>query len=179
MLVSATMLARMTTVLIPSPPERSHPSRAVMVGAVVAENRTPQGRVRRWESRRPAIQNWDSKVDAATDARTLIWLAGLLACLLGGAGNHDFDGNPLSRRPKRRPAFVLEDEGAAGVGGGSAEDSFVRLAREGAGLAALSVDEANARSAWSRRSGRPCRAGRPLLALFALGAGELRLLFAR
>src|SRR5262249_12826711 len=34
----------MTTVLIPIPPERSHPSRRR--GAVVAENRTPRGRVR-------------------------------------------------------------------------------------------------------------------------------------
>jgi len=43
-----------------------------MVGAVVAENRTPQARVRTRESRRPSVQNRDSKVDAATDARTLI-----------------------------------------------------------------------------------------------------------
>src|SRR5262249_31499803 len=112
--------------------------------------------------------------DAAPDARTLIWLV----CLLGGAGNHDFDGNPLSRGPKRRPALVLEDEAAARVDGVSAEDSFVGLARDGAGLATLSVDEANDRPAWSRRSGRPCGAGQPLLALFALGTGELRLLFA-
>src|SRR5262245_13454785 len=76
------MLGRaMTAVLIPRPPEGSHSSLAVMVGAVVAENRTPQRRVRRWESRRPAVQNWDSKVGAATDARTLIWLAYLLAYL--------------------------------------------------------------------------------------------------
>src|SRR5262249_22430902 len=104
-------------------------------------------------------------------------LAWLLSCLFLVAGNHDWDGTPLSRGPKRRPPLVLEDEGAAGVDGVSAEDSFVGLARDGAGLTTLSVDEANDRSAWSRRSGRPCRAGRPLLALFALAAGELRLVF--
>src|SRR5262249_58984088 len=99
------------------------------------------------ESRRPAVQNRDSKVDAATDARTLIWLVCLLVCLLGGAGNHDFDGNPLSRGPERRPTLVLEDEGAARVDGVSAEDSFVGLACDGAGLATLSVDEADDRPA--------------------------------
>src|SRR5262245_13181413 len=120
-----------------------------MVGAVVAENRTPQGRVRTRESRRPAVQNWDSKVDAATDARAdlICLLVCLLVCLLGGAGNHDFDGNPLPRGPERRPTLVLEDEGAARVDGVSTQDSFVGLARDGAGLATLSVDEANDRSA--------------------------------
>src|SRR5262249_12294315 len=101
----------------------------------------------------------------------------LLVCSLGGASNHDFDGNALSLGPKRRPTLVLEDEGPARVDGVSAEDSFVGLARDRAGLATLSVDEANNRSAWSRRSGRPCGAGWSLLALFALGAGQLPLLF--
>src|SRR5215813_10846665 len=146
-----------------------------MVGAVAAKNRTPRGRVRAI----PAAQNWDSRVDAATDARTtLAWLLTCLFCLFGGAGNHDFDGDPLSLRPKRRPTLVLEDERASRVDGVSREDSFVGLACDRARLAALSVDEANDRSPRTRRAGRPGRAGRSLLALFALGAGELLLLFA-
>src|SRR5262245_35076865 len=155
-----------------------------MVGAVVAENRTPRGRIRTRPSPRPAVQNWDSKVEAATHARPLAWLLSCLFCLLGllicfcslgGAGNHDFDGDALSLRPKCRPTLVLEDEGASRVDGVSREDSFVGLACDRAGLATLSVDEANDRSARTRRPGRP---GRSLLALFALGAGELLLLFA-
>src|SRR5262245_62848489 len=158
-----------------------------MVGAVVAENRTPRGRIRTRPSPRPAVQNWDSKVEAATHARPLAWLLSCLFCLLGllicfcslgGAGNHDFDGDALSLRPKCRPTLVLEDEGASRVDGVSREDSFVGLACDRAGLATLSVDEANDRSARTHRPGRPSRAGRSLLALFALGAGEL-LLFAR
>src|SRR5262245_17761810 len=98
----------------------------------------------------------------------------LLVCSLGGASNHDFDGNALSLGPKRRPTLVLEDEGPARVDGVSAEDSFVGLARDRAGLTTLSVDEENDRSAWSRRSGRPCRAGRHLLDLIALGCSEVR-----
>src|SRR6516164_4448351 len=96
-------------------------------------------------------------------------------CSLGGAGDQDFDGDALSLGPKRRPTLVLEDEGASRVDGVSREDSFVGLACDRAGLATLSVDEANDRSARTRRPGRP---GRSLLALFALGAGELLLLFA-
>src|SRR5262249_19835725 len=65
-----------------SPPERSHPSRRRWLGAVVAENRTPRGRVRTRPSPRPAVQNWDSKVEAATHARPLAWLLTCLFCLL-------------------------------------------------------------------------------------------------
>ena len=52
----------------------------------MAENRTPQGRVRTRESRRPAVQNWDSKLDAATAARTLIWSAYSIAYLFAYLG---------------------------------------------------------------------------------------------
>src|SRR5215831_16178646 len=95
------------------------------------------------------------------------------AQLLGRASHHDFDGNALALRPKRRPTFVLEDEGASWIDGVSAEDSFVRLACDRARLTAFTIDEANDRSAWSCRPRRPGRAGRPLIALLALGAGDL------
>ena len=148
-----------------------------MLGVVVAENRTPQGRVRTRESPRPAVQNRSSEVDAVSDARPddllVCLLDYLLAWLLGGASHHDFDGDALSLRPKRRPTLVLEDEGAPWIDGVSAEDSFVRLARNRARLAAFTIDEANDRPAWSRRPRRPGRAGRPLIALLALGAGDL------
>src|SRR3984893_2269922 len=97
----------------------------------------------------------------------------LLAWLLGGASHHDFDGDALSLRSKRRPTLVLEDEGAPRIDGVSAEDSFVRLACDRARLAAFTIDEANNRSAWSHRPGRPWRPRRPLIALLALGAGGL------
>src|SRR6476646_3551116 len=96
-----------------------------------------------------------------------------LAWSRGGASHHNFDGNALSLRPKRRPTLVLEDEGAPRIDGVSAEDSFVRLACDRARLAAFTIDEANDGSAWSRRPRRPGRAGRPLIALLALGAGDL------
>src|SRR5215831_13795887 len=174
----------MTTVLIPIPPERSHPSRRR--GAVVAENRTPRGRVRTRPSPpsgRPKLgqqgRGGNPCAPACLAAHLLILLTcfASLFCSLGGAGNHDFDGDALSLGPKCRPTLVLEDEGASRVDGVSREDSFVGLACDRAGLATLSVDEANDRSARTRRPGRPSRAGRSLLALFALGAGEL-LLFA-
>src|SRR5215831_6857283 len=117
-----------------------------MVGAVVAENRTPQWRVRTRESRRRAVQNLGQqgrRGNRSAHADLICLLVCLLVCLFGGAGNHDFDGTPLSRGPKRRPTLVLEDEGAARVDGVSAEDPFVGLARDGAGLTTLSVDEAN------------------------------------
>src|SRR6516225_9632345 len=154
-----------------------------MVGAVVAENRTPRGRVRTRpspRSGRPKLgqqgRGGNPCAPACLAAHLLILLTcfAYLFCSLGGAGNHDFDGDALSLRPKRRPTLVLEDEGASRVDGVSREDSFVGLACDRAGLATLSVDEANDRSARTRRPGRP---GRSLLALFALGAGELLLLF--
>src|SRR5262245_66005373 len=159
-----------------------------MVGAVVAENRTPRGA--REDTAIPAVR--PSKIGTARSRRqpirarllgcSLAYFAYLFClvcfCSLGGAGNHDFDGDALSLGPKRRPTLVLEDEGASRVDGVSREDSFVGLACDRAGLATLSVDEANDRSARTHRPGRPSRAGRSLLALFALGAGEL-LLFAR
>src|SRR5262249_58452234 len=55
---------------------------------------------------------------------------------------------------------------------------WVGPAGDGAARGTPPADEANTLPAWSRRSGRPCGAGWSLLALFALGAGELRLLFA-
>src|SRR5262249_2743073 len=141
-------------------PRTVAPLTAAMGGAVVAENRTPQqGRC------------GNRCAHAGLVAHCLFYL-------FGGAGNHDFDGDPLSLRPKRRPTLVLEDERASRVDGVSREDSFVGLACDRARLAALSVDEANDRSARTRRPGRPGRAGRSLLALFALGAGRLLLLFA-
>ena len=90
-------------------------------------------------------------------------------CSLGGAGNHDFDGDALSLRPKCRPTLVLEDEGASRVDGVSREDSFVGLACDRARLTAFTIDEANDRSAWSCRPRRPGRAGRPLIAFSPWG----------
>ena len=48
----------------------------------MAENRTPQGRVRTRESPRPAVQNRSSEVDAVSDARP----DDLLVCLLDYLG---------------------------------------------------------------------------------------------
>jgi hypothetical protein len=52
----------------------------------VAENRTPQGRVRTRESPRPAVQNRSSEVDAVSDARPDDLLVYLLAYLLAYLG---------------------------------------------------------------------------------------------
>src|SRR5262245_59033524 len=133
----------------------------------------PQACVRARESHPPGAPNWAGRIDVAT------MRGRSLACSLGRASNHDFDGHPLPLRAKRRPTFVLEDEGAARVDGVCREDSLVGLACDRAGLATFSVDETNDRSAWSDRPGRPGRAGRPLLALFALRAGDLLLFTSR
>src|SRR5262249_7470661 len=121
--------------------------------------------------------------DARLDDLLVYWLLCLLdylgAQLLGDASHHDFDGNALSLRPKRRPTVLLEDEGAPRIDGMSAEDSFVRLACDRACLAAFTIDEADDRSAWSHRPGRPWGPGRPLIALLALGAGDLLVLASR
>src|SRR5215471_6372170 len=99
--------------------------------------------------------------------------------LFRDAGDHDFDGDPLPLRPKRCSIVLLEDEGAAGVKGVGAEDSLVRLTRNGAGLATFAVDEADdgsARPCWAGRTGRAGGSGWAGLALFAR-RGDL-LLFA-
>src|SRR5215470_15109190 len=63
-----------------------------MLGAVVAENRTPQGRVRTRESPRPAVRNRSREIDAVSDARPvdllvyLLLVTYLLGHLLGHLG---------------------------------------------------------------------------------------------
>src|SRR5262249_31972997 len=99
--------------------------------------------------------------------------------LSGNAGDHDFHRRPLPLRPERGPIVLLEHERAAGIKGVRREDSLVRLARNRAGLTALSVDEANdgsARPRWPGRTGGPRGPGWSGIALFALGG---LLLFAR
>src|SRR5262245_56362605 len=77
----------------------------------------------------------------------------------GDTGNADFDCNPLLLWSESCSIFVLEDEGASRLDSVSIEDTFIRLARNRAGLATLSVDETNDRAGPHRpsRPGRPCR----------------------
>src|SRR5262249_2528505 len=97
-----------------------------------------------------------------------------VAPLFRRASNHDLDCRALLLRPEGCSILLLEHEGAAGVDRVGIENALVRLARDCAGLATLSHDETNDRSARSgraRRSSGSSGARRARVALFALGGG--------
>jgi len=89
-------------------------------------------------------------------------------CSLLSTREDHLDGGSLSLWPERRPVLIFQNKGASRTHGKHIEDAFVSLACNRAGLATLSIDETNDRSAWG-----PCgawRARRPSFARWSLGS---------
>src|SRR5262249_33972278 len=86
-------------------------------------------------------------------------------CSLLSTREDHLDGGSLSLWPERRPVLIFQNKGASRTHGKHIEDAFVSLACNRAGLATLSIDETNDRSAWG-----PCRAWRPSFARWSLGS---------